>query len=97
MPAPLYEEIYSRTLLTPIALAALPYRWMANPYRGCQHACGYCYARGSHQAPAQPGLEQPFGVKVNAAAVLREELAIDDATLARLATENVIGTAPVAR
>lgn len=74
MPAPLYEEIYSRTLLTPIALAALPYRWMANPYRGCQHPCGYCYARGSHQAPAQPGLEQPFGVKLNAAAVLREEL-----------------------
>ena len=31
------------------------------------------------------------------AAVLREELAIDDATLARLLAENVIGTTPVAR
>lgn len=26
----------------------LPFRWSVNPYRGCFHACAYCYARPSH-------------------------------------------------
>lgn len=27
----------------------LPFRWSVNPYRGCFHACAYCYARPSHE------------------------------------------------
>lgn len=27
----------------------LAFRWSANPYRGCIHACAYCYARPTHQ------------------------------------------------
>lgn len=27
----------------------LPFRWSLNPYRGCFHACVYCYARPSHE------------------------------------------------
>lgn len=27
----------------------LPFRWSVNPYRGCFHACAYCYARRSHE------------------------------------------------
>jgi len=27
----------------------LPFRWSVNPYRGCVHACAYCYARPSHE------------------------------------------------
>ncbi len=27
----------------------VPFSWGVNPYRGCQHACAYCYARPSHE------------------------------------------------
>lgn len=48
-----------------------------NPYRGCEHACGYCYARPSHAyLGLSPGLdfETRLFAKTNAAELLREEL-----------------------
>ncbi|WP_324715862.1 radical SAM protein [Carboxydochorda subterranea] len=27
----------------------MPFRWSFNPYRGCSHACRYCYARRTHE------------------------------------------------
>ena len=73
----LYEEVQSRTLLQHLAVPSLPYRWTANPYRGCQHPCAYCYAQGKHRYSGYSGgeaFEQRVVVKMNAAAILREEL-----------------------
>jgi DNA repair photolyase len=49
-----------------------------NPYRGCEHACPYCYARPSHAyLGLSPGLdfETRLFYKADAATVLEQELA----------------------
>jgi len=43
-----YEED-TRTILTRNESPDLPFRWSVNPYRGCFHACAYCYARPTHE------------------------------------------------
>lgn len=35
---PIIHEIHARTVLNRVR-APMPFRWSANPYRGCQHAC----------------------------------------------------------
>src|SRR3989338_756487 len=53
----------------------LPFRWSLNPYRGCAHACAYCYARPSHEYlgfGAGTDFDTKILVKKNAAALLRE-------------------------
>jgi DNA repair photolyase len=42
-------EDQSRSILSRNDSPDLPFRWSANPYRGCQHACSYCYARPTHE------------------------------------------------
>ncbi|MGD8861586.1 MAG: PA0069 family radical SAM protein [Myxococcales bacterium] len=52
----------------------IPFRYGVNPYRGCQHACAYCYARPSHQYwgfGAGTDFEREIVVKVNAVERLR--------------------------
>lgn len=39
----------SRGILSRNDSPDLPFRWSVNPYRGCFHACAYCYARTSHE------------------------------------------------
>jgi len=56
----------------------IPFTFSINPYRGCEHGCIYCYARPSHAyLELSPGLdfETRLFAKVNAAELLREELA----------------------
>ena len=56
----------------------VPFTQSINPYRGCEHGCIYCYARPSHAyLNLSPGLdfETRLFAKVNAAKLLREELA----------------------
>jgi len=55
----------------------VPFRFSVNPYRGCQHACAYCYARPTHQLlgfGAGTDFDKKIVVKTNAAEVLRREL-----------------------
>ncbi|HWJ89228.1 MAG TPA: PA0069 family radical SAM protein [Pelagibacterium sp.] len=49
-----------------------------NPYRGCEHGCSYCFARPSHAYlghSAGIDFERDIYIKVNAAELLRAELA----------------------
>ena len=51
------------------------FEWSVNPYRGCFHACAYCYARPSHEYlsfGAGTDFERKIVVKSRAAALLRE-------------------------
>ena len=55
----------------------IPFEQSINPYRGCEHGCGYCYARPSHAyLGLSPGLdfETRIFAKTNAADLLRKEL-----------------------
>jgi DNA repair photolyase len=56
----------------------MPFEWTINPYRGCSHACVYCFARKTHtylDFDAGLDFDSQVVVKVNAAEVLRKELA----------------------
>lgn len=56
----------------------IPFEVAANPYRGCEHGCVYCYARPTHSYLGySPGLdfETRLVAKANAVQALRAELA----------------------
>ncbi|MGA8839065.1 MAG: radical SAM protein, partial [Candidatus Aquilonibacter sp.] len=59
-------------------VAGMPFSWSINPYRGCYHQCRFCYARRTHTYLEEDGVNawgSKIYVKVNAAAVVRTELA----------------------
>jgi DNA repair photolyase len=59
------------------AASRVPFRWTINAYRGCSHACVYCFARPTHEYLGL-GIGDDFDrrivVKVNAVERLRAEL-----------------------
>ena len=72
-----YEE-RARSIVSQNDSPDLPFRWTLNPYRGCFHACAYCYARPTHQFldwGAGTDFERMIVAKVNAPELLRERLA----------------------
>ena len=73
-----YFTLGTRSLLSRVVSARnLPFTWAINPYRGCEFACKYCYARYTHEfMELRDGVdfERKIFVKQQAAALLRSEL-----------------------
>jgi hypothetical protein len=44
-----FHEVLARSALNSVPGSGLPFSWTVNPYRGCTHACRYCFARPSHR------------------------------------------------
>ncbi len=68
----------SQSIVTENDSPDIPFRFSANPYRGCEHGCAYCYARPYHEYlgwNAGIDFESKILVKSNAADLLRKWLA----------------------
>lgn len=68
-----YEET-AKSILSANDSPDIPFRFSVNPYRGCFHACAYCYARPTHEYlgfGAGTDFESKLVVKTNAASLLR--------------------------
>ena len=74
-----FYEVRAKSVLNRVPeRSRMPFRWTVNPYRGCSHACTYCFARPTHAFlgfDAGRDFEREIVVKVNAPELLRAELA----------------------
>jgi DNA repair photolyase len=72
-----FFTLASRSLLNRCTAPRMPFTWTINPYRGCEFACKYCYARYTHEfMEMRDGLEfeRKIYVKQHAAELLRRDL-----------------------
>jgi DNA repair photolyase len=73
-----YFSLPSRGLLNRcVSNRRMPFTWTINPYRGCEFACKYCYARYTHEfMEMRDGVdfERKIYVKQQAAWLLRQDL-----------------------
>jgi DNA repair photolyase len=72
-----YFTLPVRSLLNRCTGVRMPFTWTINPYRGCEFACKYCYARYTHEFMEMrdgADFEQKIFVKQHAADLLRQEL-----------------------
>ncbi len=74
-----FYEVRAKSILNRVPAASrMPFKWTINPFRGCSHACAYCFARPTHtylDFDAGRDFEREIVVKVNAPERLRAELA----------------------
>jgi DNA repair photolyase len=74
-----FHEILAKSSLNKIpGQSAMPMSYTINPYRGCSHACVYCFARTTHEylgLDTGRDFDSEIIVKVNVVEVLRKELA----------------------
>src|SRR5882757_9075289 len=72
-----YFSLPVKSLLNRCTGTRMPFTWTINPYRGCEFACKYCYARYTHEfMEMRDGIEfeQKIYAKQHAADLLRQEL-----------------------
>jgi DNA repair photolyase len=73
-----FHEVLAKSALNHVPGASrMPFAWTINPYRGCSHACVYCFARGTHEYLDLDGgsdFDSQIVVKTNVVEVLEREL-----------------------
>lgn len=73
-----FHEVLAKSALNRVPEASsMPFSWTVNPYRGCSHACVYCFARSTHrylELDAGDDFDRQIIVKTNVAEVLRAEV-----------------------
>jgi DNA repair photolyase len=73
-----FYEVRAKSALNKVPKSSrMPFRWTINPYRGCSHACLYCFARPTHtylDFDSGRDFEKEIVVKVNVPEVARAEL-----------------------
>jgi DNA repair photolyase len=73
-----FLHVNARTIINTVPPESLmPFRHTINPYRGCSHACVYCFARPTHDylgLGIGTDFERKIVVKINAVERLRAEL-----------------------
>jgi DNA repair photolyase len=73
-----FYEVHAKSALNAVPKASrMPFPWTINPYRGCAHACKFCFARPTHEyldLNAGRDFDKEIVVKVNVPEVLRAEL-----------------------
>ena len=74
-----FYEVQAKSIVSEVPKSSrMMFRYTINPYRGCSHACMYCYARNSHtylDLDAGRDFDTKVVVKVNAPQLLRAKLA----------------------
>lgn len=74
-----FLHVNSRRVINEVPAASrMPFRYTINAYRGCSHACPYCFARPTHDylgLNIGEDFERRIVVKVNAVERVRAELA----------------------
>ena len=73
---PEYFLLPVRSILNRCDSKRVPFEWTINPYRGCEFACKYCYARYTHEYMELDGaeFEKKIFVKKDAAALLVQDM-----------------------
>lgn len=73
-----FHEVLCKSALNKVPGASmLPFRYTVNGYRGCSHACRYCFARPTHEYlefDSGADFDTQVVVKTNVVAVLQREL-----------------------
>ncbi|MFI7016519.1 Rv2578c family radical SAM protein [Streptomyces sp. NPDC050164] len=73
-----FHEVRARSIINRVpAVSRMSFQWTVNPYRGCSHACVYCFARKTHSyldLDTGLGFDSQIVVKINAPELLRRQL-----------------------